>query len=308
LLRKKEGGKNECVTERLRSAVDEASRILADVESLLVITGAGISAESGLPTFRGVNGLYNQWPDLAAVLSAEGLARNPNAVWEFINRFRILATAARPNEAHHILAHWEHECRFRRFLIATQNIDGLHQAAGNQRVSELHGSVWQIAGPRECEYAADDVFAQEFQSVMEANPDRETILRRWSEANQREIWEDRKVPFRIPPYRDPRLRPNVLLFDEDYGNRLLWVQDFISRKPDAVLVIGCSGTLSILSRLLYDCRRANPQCRVISVNADADTEIPEAISICLPATVALRQLDETFRVKSCHSGSQSCPG
>lgn len=275
----------------MKNAVAEVARVLADTETLLVLTGAGISAESGLPTFRGVNGLYDQWPDLTTVLSADGLARNPQAVWEFINQFRMHAAAAQPNAAHHLLAQWERDRRFQRFLIATQNIDGLHQAAGSQRVAELHGSAWQIANPRAREYATDEVFAREFRSLLAATPDRETLLRRWSEANHRDIWEDREVPFRtIPPYRDPSFRPNVLLFDEDYGNRLLWVQDFISHKPDAVLVIGCSGTLNILWDLLEDCRRANPRCRILSVNADPDTELPDAIHLCESATEAMQQL------------------
>jgi hypothetical protein len=82
----------------------------------------------------------------------------------------------------------------------------------------------------------------------------------------------------------------VLFFDEEYGTRLLWVQDFINQKPDAVLVIGCSGTLNVLCRLLGDCRRANPRCRIVSLNADQAAEIPDAIHICMPATGAMRQL------------------
>jgi NAD-dependent SIR2 family protein deacetylase len=272
--------------------IAEATSILAKTEALLVITGAGISAESGLPTFRGDHGLYKKWPDLASVLSAEGLARDPNAVWDFINTFRIQAAAAPPNEAHRVLAQWERMGRFRRFLIATQNIDGLHQAAGNQRVSELHGSVWQIACPREQDYSTDDAFDGEFQEVMAEGQDREVILRRWSEENYREIWEDREVPFRtIPPYRDRHTRPNVLLFDEAYGNRLLWVREFIRQKPDVILVIGCSGTLNILWQLLGDCQEANPRCRIININADQETQIPDAINLCMSATEAIYQLD-----------------
>jgi NAD-dependent SIR2 family protein deacetylase len=150
----------------MKTSIDEAVSLLANTEALLVVTGAGISAESGLPTFRGDHGLYKQWPDLASVLSAEGLAQDPNAVWDFINTFRIQAAAAPPNEAHRVLAQWERTGRFQRFLIATQNIDGLHQVAGNQRVSELHGSVWQMACPRESDNATDDAFAGEFQEVL----------------------------------------------------------------------------------------------------------------------------------------------
>lgn len=282
----------ESLDRSVEDRLADAARVLGAAKSLLVLTGAGISAESGLPTFRGADGLYDKWPDLAAVLSAEGLARDPKAVWEFINTFRVQAATAQPNEAHRILAQWEREQRFRRFLIATQNIDGLHQAAGSQRVSDLHGSAWQIACPRERESASDDAFAQESQSLMAEDPNRETILRRWSEANGMEMWEDREVPFRaIPPCRNPNTRPNVLLFDEEYGNRLLWAQDFIRQKPDAVLVIGCSGTLSVLWQLLGDSKAANPRCQIISLNADKDMEIAGAIQLCMTAAEGMRQLE-----------------
>jgi NAD-dependent SIR2 family protein deacetylase len=277
----------------MKGSFDEAVGVLADAEALLVITGAGVSAESGLPTFRGDKGIYSKWPDLTQVLSGEGLARKPEAVWDFINDFRLQAAKARPNEAHDILSRWEREQRFRGFLIATQNIDGLHQVAGSQRVSELHGSVWQIACPRECDYTTDDVFNRDFQAIMGEKSEREAILRRWSEENQRMIWEDREVPFRtIPPCRDPGARPNVLLFDEEYGNRLLWVRDFIQKKPNAVLVIGCSGTLNILWQLLGECQNANPLCQIININPDQNMAIPGAINICTSAAEAMRQLND----------------
>jgi NAD-dependent SIR2 family protein deacetylase len=275
----------------MNTAINEAARILADADSLLVITGAGISAESGLRTFRGNKGLYEEWPDLTAVLSAEGFARHPVAVWDFINQFRIQAAAASPNAAHRILAEWELSQRFNRFLIATQNIDGLHQAAGSRRVSELHGTAWQIACPRELDFANDESFARDFQKVIAGGPDIEPILRRWSEQNKRTIWEDRDVPWRtLPPYQNPDARPNVLLFDEQYGDRLLWVRDFIRRKPDAVLVVGCSGTLMVLPQLINDCRQANPSCRVINLNPDQELIIPDAIHIVQSATAAMTQL------------------
>jgi NAD-dependent SIR2 family protein deacetylase len=287
---------HEAAKSAMNTALAEAARILTGAENLLVLTGAGISAESGLATFRGANGLYDKWPDLAAVLSAEGLARDPQAIWDFIDTFRIQAAAAEPNEAHRILAQWEQAQRFRRFLIATQNIDGLHQRAGSRRVSELHGSAWQIACPRERELTSDEAFAREFQCMLADTPDRENILRSWSEANGRDIWEDREVPFRaIPPSRDEHVRPNVLLFDEEYGSRLLWVQDFIRQRPDAVLVIGCSGTLSVLWHLLGDCRQSNPRCQVININADKDAEIPDAIHVCMNATEGMRQLESAMR-------------
>ena len=104
---------------------------------LVVLTGAGISAESGLPTFRDLGGLWQQYSvyDLA---SPEGWQANPGLVLEFYNTRRKLACAAQPNLAHRTLASLEHH-----FLVSviTQNIDDLHERAGSSRVLHLHGEI-----------------------------------------------------------------------------------------------------------------------------------------------------------------------
>jgi NAD-dependent SIR2 family protein deacetylase len=271
--------------------IEEAGRLLERTRSLLVITGAGISAESGVPTYRGPQGIWNQRPELAHILSADGLARDPQAVWAYINEVRIRVATVKPNRAHEVLAKWERDGRFADFLIATQNIDGLHQAAGSDRVTELHGSIWQVACPREGDYAEDEDFSEDFRNFL-ADADREATLRKWSEENHQQIWENREVPFhRIPPYSDPRRRPNVLLFDEPYGNRLLWVREFIDRKPDTVLVIGCSCTLYIVEHLLGLCLKTNPCCQIININPSQCDIAFVDVDLRLSATVAMTRID-----------------
>lgn len=243
---------------------------LGQARRLLVITGAGVSAESGMPTYRGPGGIYAADSGITAELSAEGLANDPDRVWEHIDAMRIQAKAAEPNSVHRILAQWEQPGRFEGFLIATQNIDGLHQRAGSKRVTELHGSLWQMASPRTVDFTDDEQFSQDTQD-MEDPEERENVLRRWSEENLQQIWGDRTVPFdSIPPYRDPQTRPNVLLFDEGYGSRLVWVEDFIRSAPDTILVMGCSGGVAVLDKLLRSCRAANPDCTIINVNPHED--------------------------------------
>lgn len=95
---------------------------------------------------------------------------------------RAKASAAKPNQAHRILAKWERENRFAGFLIATQNIDGLHQKAGSARVSELHVRLWQLACPREIAFA-DPQFSEDVE-LMSYPEMRDEILQRWSEENQ----------------------------------------------------------------------------------------------------------------------------
>lgn len=172
--------------------------------------------------------------------------------------------SSEPNEGHRLLL--ELEKKFDRFLIATQNVDGLHQAAGSTRVTELHGNVWQVARPRTTDYTEDERFS--WDSIRVNDPEyREEILERWSRENNCSIWEDHEVPFRcIPPYPDPAVRPNVLFMDEPYGNRLLWVEDFINRGVDQILIIGCSGAVGIVCRLVRQAKSSNHQLLTTCIN------------------------------------------
>lgn len=265
--------------------------ILKKTERLLVITGAGISVESGLPTYRGPGGLYENNPEIPDLLSEETLTENPYRIWKYLDSFRAAAQRAKPNIAHRILAQWESRNRFARFLIATQNIDGLHQTGGNTLVSELHGSAWQMACPRSVDYGEDEGFSGEVLDYAQSR-NRDEILKRWSHENNQTIWEDHTGPFlAIPPYDDEDVRPNVLLFGEGYGNRLLWVENFIRQKVDTVLVIGCSGGLYILVQLLNSCREHNPACNVITVNPHMDPVIVSHIHLSMTATAALTAIN-----------------
>ena len=119
--------------ETLKKWVEES-------RSIVFFGGAGVSTESGIPDFRGVDGLYRQkyaYPP-ETILSHEFLLQHPEEFYRFY-REKILILNARPNPAHEKLAQWEHEGRLR--AVITQNIDGLHQAAGSKRVLELHGSI-----------------------------------------------------------------------------------------------------------------------------------------------------------------------
>lgn len=116
------------------------SRLLQS-QDLVVLTGAGISAESGVPTFRGQDGLWRQYRavDLA---TPEAFQRDPQLVWEFYHWRRRLLAPLKPNPAHLALAALE--ARLPRFTLITQNIDGLHALAGSRRIIELHGNIWHL--------------------------------------------------------------------------------------------------------------------------------------------------------------------
>ncbi len=115
--------------------LEEARRLLHSARRVVALTGAGMSAESGVPTFRGLEGLWRNYrpEDLA---TPEAFARNPALVWEWYEWRRNLIRACEPHAGHHALAAFG--C-----TIITQNVDGLHQRAGSEHVIELHGNIFK---------------------------------------------------------------------------------------------------------------------------------------------------------------------
>ena len=109
-------------------------------KKLVISTGAGISAESGLSTFRDANGLWEQYP-VMEVASADGFARNPALVHEFYNARRKQLLEVEPNDAHRGLVDLEEDFDVR---IITQNVDDLHERAGSKNVLHLHGELMKI--------------------------------------------------------------------------------------------------------------------------------------------------------------------
>ncbi len=121
----------------------ELARALAESRSCVVLTGAGISAESGIPTFRDAQwGLWAEF-DPGKLATPEAFARDPELVSRWYDERRLAVAGARPNAGHFALARIERflEERGRRFLLVTQNVDRLHQRAGSRSVVELHGSL-----------------------------------------------------------------------------------------------------------------------------------------------------------------------
>ena len=114
---------------------------LAAARSITILTGAGISADSGVPTFRGTDGLWKNFraEDLA---TPEAFERNPRLVWEWYNWRRELIVTKQPNEAHKAISELERRCPD--FWLITQNVDGLHREAGSRKLSEIHGNIWKV--------------------------------------------------------------------------------------------------------------------------------------------------------------------
>ncbi|MGN0306055.1 MAG: NAD-dependent protein deacylase [Lachnospiraceae bacterium] len=122
------------------NSIEQMKELIDQTDNLVFFGGAGVSTESGIPDFRSVDGLYNQKYDYPpeTILSHTFYRKNTEEFYRFY-RDKMLCLWAKPNAAHLKLAQWEQEGKLK--AVITQNIDGLHQAAGSKKVLELHGSV-----------------------------------------------------------------------------------------------------------------------------------------------------------------------
>jgi len=119
---------------------------LAKARNVMVVTGAGVSAESGIPTFRDEKGLWKEFNPLDYA-TREAFKRDPAKVWQWYDERRVKAAQARPNPAHKALAEMVRPGR--RVFIVTQNVDDLHEQAGSKEVVHVHGSLWRIRCERD---------------------------------------------------------------------------------------------------------------------------------------------------------------
>jgi NAD-dependent deacetylase len=239
--------------------VDRVTAALVPDARVTVLTGAGVSAASGVPTFRGTAGLWRSFrpEDLA---TPEAFARDPHTVWEWYDWRRALVAGCEPNAAHHVLASWSR--RFPRFTLVTQNVDGLHERAGTHNVVRLHGSIWDVRCWQRCGHV----------------PER---------------WRDDTVPFpRLPPACPAcggHLRPGVVWFGEALDRRDVDAATRAAR-CDVFFTVGTSAVVHPAAGFI-DLARANGAL-TIEINPDA-TAATSAVDITLAAgaEVVLPRLD-----------------
>lgn len=126
--------------------LDEIASAIRHSKRILCISGAGMSAESGIPTYRGIGGLYNQTLTdeqlpIERVLSGPFFAQNPAITWKYLSQIEEACRGAKPNRAHKILAKWQET---KDIWVLTQNVDGFHLEAGSNNVIEIHGNVHRL--------------------------------------------------------------------------------------------------------------------------------------------------------------------
>jgi NAD-dependent deacetylase len=223
------------------------------VRSVTVLTGAGISAESGVPTFRGEGGLWRSFR--AEDLATPGAFRaNPQLVWEWYDWRRSLIAACQPNAAHRTLV--EMEDSFDQFLVVSQNVDGLHSLAGSRRLVELHGNIWRMRCTKAC----------------------------------RHPWEDRAVPLPAMPPRCPACgglaRPDVVWYGESLPGRALDAAFAAAQNCQMMLVIGTSALVQPAASLPVLAMQAgayviefNPQPTPLSDLVDETIRLPAAAGL-----------------------------
>lgn len=160
--------------------VQRVADILATAERALFVTGAGISADSGLPTYRGVSGLYNNTDTdegipIEFALSGHMFQERPEVTWKHIIQIADAANGAKPNRGHEVIALLEQDLDV---FTLTQNVDGLHRAAGSSTVIEIHGDVHYI-DCTSCEYTktVDDYDWIDRESLPPTCPDCESVVR-----------------------------------------------------------------------------------------------------------------------------------
>ncbi len=206
--------------------------VLQEVNRVAILTGAGISAESGIPTFRGEEGLWKKYrPEELATPTA--FSRDPKLVWEWYDWRRGIIGQKEPNPGHKVIARWEEA--FPTVSLITQNIDGLHQKAGSKNIWELHGNIWKL---------------------------------RCTEEGT--ITENYDTPLKeIPPLCSncgALFRPHVVWFGESLSPTILQESIQLSSECDVMFVIGTSAVVQPAASLPFEASEAG--AKIVEINPD----------------------------------------
>jgi len=231
--------------------LDEIRRRLNAIRRITVITGAGVSAASGVPTFRGPGGLWRN-RQATQLATPEAFLQDPALVWEWYEWRRSVIAKCEPNAAHRVIANWSQAPGF---TLVTQNVDGLHERAGTRNVVRYHGSIWMLQCSAGC---------------------------------RAEDWEDLRVPLDPLPPRCPSCaalaRPGVVWFGEAIPPAAARAAE-AATSCDLFLSIGTSSVVYPAAALVAEARargaftvEINPE----TTGAAVDIAIPMGAEIALP--------------------------
>jgi NAD-dependent deacetylase len=243
--------------------VSQLARRIRQASAITVLTGAGISAASGVPTFRGREGLWKSHaPEELA--TPEAFERDPKLVWEWYDWRRGLISKCRPNPAHAVLAGWSR--RYTRFTLITQNVDGLHEESGVEDVIRFHGSIWEVFCRNRCP----------------SSPDR---------------WIDKTVPLDTIPPRCPYcgglIRPGVVWFGEAIEHDIL-ARSAAALDCDLFLMVGTSAVVYPAAGLMAEAHHRGAFTAEINLEATPASGTVD-LSIHGPAEVVLQRVEDCLQ-------------
>ncbi|WP_157369427.1 NAD-dependent deacylase [Zavarzinella formosa] len=247
--------------------IRRAAAMLATSKRVAVLTGAGVSAESGVPTFRASDGLW-EGHRIEEVATPEGYARNPELVWTFYNARRANVATVKPNPGHEALATLENHFGDN-FTIITQNVDGLHQQAGSKNVLEVHGSLRRTRCVN-CGQIADRGL-----EVLSNRPECQSCGR--------------------------AVRPDIVWFGETLPPDIWRKAQEAAEECDTLIVVGTSAVVYPAAGLIGMVKRriewgSRPAGDVIEVNIQPSEAASHAdVGIYAPSGVVLPLIVEKFR-------------
>lgn len=253
--------------QRDNEAIKGIVTAMRGAESLLFITGAGVSAESGIPTYRGIGGLYNvdtteEGYAIEEALSASMLAENPLLTWKYLAQIGLAVHGRKHNRAHEIIA--EMESAFDRVWTLTQNVDGFHRSAGSKNLIEAHGNMHSLSCTR-CDY---HVMLEEYSGL--------------------------EIPPKCPECSS-LIRPDVVLFGELIdGPGVEHLQAEIEKGFDIVFSVG---TTSVFPYIQAPVMMAKAAGKITVEINPCDTEVSDIVDyqIKLPAREALERIWGNYR-------------
>jgi len=237
-------------------SLDALVPVFAKAQRILFITGAGLSADSGLPTYRGIGGLYEdrlteEEIPIELALSGRMLQERPDIVWGHLARIEAACRGAGPNAAHHVIAAFE--AARHGSLVLTQNVDGLHRAAGARRVIEVHGTLHDLHCTACSWEAAVDDYAE--LPIPPACPDCEQLV-----------------------------RPRVVLFGENLPDGAIRsLENALGAGVDLVVSIGTTSVFPYISGPVWWARQAG--IPTVEINP-GDTTVSDIVDIRVRAGAA----------------------
>lgn len=217
---------------------------IVSLKSLIVLTGSGVSNESGIPTFRGEDGLWKNFRPYELATPA-AFERNPKIVWEWYNYRREIILKSKPNLAHYGIK--KLEGLMKEFLLITQNVDNLHRDVGSEKMIEIHGNIFR------------------------------TRCTRCGKINfEKKVYDEKEIP---PVCSDCKglLRPDVVWFGESLNEELLSIAFNFAKKTEGILVVGTSGIVYPAAYLPFIVKEKGGKVFEINIEKTPITEIADLI-------------------------------